>query len=392
MNGVDMAAGMAFLLTLAALGYQLLTLWALHAWQPVLTDTDAVCTPANVQNLPALSVLKPLHGDADALYDCLRSFCLQDYPHYEMVCGVQNAEDAAIAVVQRLQAEFPAVSLRWVLTETVIGNNPKVNNLAGILAACQYDLLVISDADILVGPHYLRFVEAGLRDEKTGVLTCLYRACPLQTYASRLLASQVNSLFLPSVLVARQLGPNIFCGGATMALRRGTLQALGGLARLANHLADDYWLGAYARRLGKATVLADYVVDTLVLEPNFRAFYLHALRWSRTTRSVQPLGHSLSFLSYPLPLVWMLSPWMVWADGYWGIIPLGMVLLLRLVYHRLIMHKLGAADSLGTALVADFLGLWIWFHALFARRVAWRGSQYAVAADGRLDDHDGATQ
>ena len=386
----EVLLGLLFLLALAALSYQLLAMWTLRTWQPVLTGADSNPLPAAHEKLPALSLLKPLHGDDGSLYACLRSFCLQDYPRYEIVAGVQDAGDAAIAVVQRLQREFPGVNLRWVLSDEKLGRNPKVNNLAGILGASAHDWLLISDADIVVGPHYLRHLQPQLADPHTGVLTCLYRGLPESNGASRLLASQINSLFLPSVLVSARLGPNIFCGGATMALHRSTLEALGGLAKLADQLADDYWLGASARQLGKATILADYVVDTLVQEASFRAFYLHALRWARTTRSVQPLGYSLAFFSYPLPLVTLLTPGLLLGAGYGGIIPLGMVLLLRLVYHRQIMHKLSATDTWVTALLADFCGLWIWFHGLFARQVAWRGSQFKVSADGRLGGHDGA--
>ena len=377
--------GPAALLSLAAVVYLLMTLRAIARWHPVLPERDAAVSGDILCDGPGVSVLKPLHGDEGGLYAALRSFCVQDYPAFEMVFGVQHPDDPAVAVVQRLQAEFPALALRWVCTEARIGSNPKVNNLAGILAACRYDTLVISDADISVGPHYLRQICASLQNRNVGVVTCLYRARPVATFWSRVLAGQVNGLFLPSVLLAARLGPNIFCGGATMALRRRTLEAVGGLPRLANQLADDYWLGAYSRQLGQTTLLADYVVDTEVREANFRAFYQHALRWSRTTRSVQPLGHTFSFLTYPLPLVLLLAPWM----GFWGGVPLGVVLLLRLVYHRQIMHKLGADGSFGVALLGEFLGLWIWFHALFARHVAWRGSQFAIGADGRMDGHDG---
>ncbi|MBU2854775.1 MULTISPECIES: bacteriohopanetetrol glucosamine biosynthesis glycosyltransferase HpnI [Acidithiobacillus] len=378
---------MAALFSLAAMAYLSLAFWTMGRWHPLLPERDAGAPEEAVCDWPGISVLKPLYGDGDYLYPALRSFCKQDYPIFEIVFGVQRPTDPAIAVVQRLQAEFPDLSLRWVCTETRIGSNPKVNNLAGILAACHYDSLVISDADITVGPHYLRRICAPLQNREVGVVTCLYRACPVATFWSRVLASQVNSLFLPSVLVAARLGPNIFCGGATMALRRATLEAFGGLPRLANQLADDYWLGAYSRELGQRTWLVNYVVDTVVQETGFRVFYQHALRWSRTTRAVQPLGYSFSFLSYPLPLVLVLSPWM----GFWGGLPLGVVLVLRLVYHKRVEHKLSAESSFGVALLGDFLGLWIWFHALFVRHVAWRGSQFAIDADGRMDGHDGAT-
>ncbi len=378
--------GMAALLSLAALVYAVLASWAVARWHPILRDAEPSLLAESAPSGPAISLLKPLHGDAGELYDALRSFCVQEYPRYELVCGVQSPTDPAIAVVERLQAEFPALPLRLVRTTTRIGRNPKVNNLAGILAVCRYAALVISDADIVVGPHYLRHIAPLLQDTAVGVVTCLYRARPADTLWSRVLASQVNGLFLPSVLVAARLGPNIFCGGATMAILRTTLDAFGGLPRLADHLADDYWLGAFSRALGKRTVLADYVADTVVQEAGFRSFYQHALRWSRTTRSVQPAGHTFSFLSYPLPLVCLLAAGM----GAWGLLPLGVVLLWRVVYHRQIVRKLGASGSFGVALLGDFLGLWIWFHALFARRVAWRGAHFSIDADGRMGGHDGA--
>jgi len=39
----------------------------------------------------------------------------------------------------------------------------------------------------------------------------------------------INDWFLPSVLVARALQPDRFCLGATMAVRREALEAIGGL-------------------------------------------------------------------------------------------------------------------------------------------------------------------
>ena len=64
---------------------------------------------------PPVSVLKPVHGSAPFLYDCLRSFCDQDWPEYEIIFGVHTDSDPAIAVVERLIAEFPDRNLRLVI-------------------------------------------------------------------------------------------------------------------------------------------------------------------------------------------------------------------------------------------------------------------------------------
>ena len=49
---------------------------------------------------PAVTILKPLHGDEPGLLDNLGSFCRQDYPGpIQVVFGVQDPDDGAVAVV-----------------------------------------------------------------------------------------------------------------------------------------------------------------------------------------------------------------------------------------------------------------------------------------------------
>src|SRR3989442_12698780 len=56
---------------------------------------------------PPVTVLKPLRGDDGHLYRNLRSFCEQDYPTFQVIFGVQDRCDPAVAVVDRLVREFP---------------------------------------------------------------------------------------------------------------------------------------------------------------------------------------------------------------------------------------------------------------------------------------------
>ena len=62
---------------------------------------------------PAVTMLKPLCGAEPGLYENLRSFCQQDYPQFQIVFGVQDAADPALAVVERLRREFPALQFSW---------------------------------------------------------------------------------------------------------------------------------------------------------------------------------------------------------------------------------------------------------------------------------------
>ncbi|MDE2088726.1 MAG: bacteriohopanetetrol glucosamine biosynthesis glycosyltransferase HpnI [Gammaproteobacteria bacterium] len=377
---MTLAAQILSLLILPSLLYEGAAIAALYRWRR-RAQPRAVATPA-------VTLLKPVHGLEPELYENLRSFCVQDYPAFQIVFGVQEAGDPAMAVVHRLQAEFPERDLRLVINARNIGANRKVSNLHNMLADARHETLVISDADVRVGPDYLRAVVGPLTDPAVGVVTCLYRGVPLRGLGSRLLAQHVNEGFLPSVLVAQWLGPTVFCAGATLALRRQTLDAAGGFLALADRLADDYWLAAHVRARGLRTVLSPYLVDTVVEEESLASFYRHALRWSRTIRSVQPVGHAFSFLTYPLPLALLGTL----IGGGAGLIILGLALALRLVLHYVTKLTLGSTTQKGeyAFLGSDLFGFLIWLHALFGRRIRWRQESFSIRPDGRMEKNDGA--
>src|SRR4051812_43574073 len=53
---------------------------------------------------PAVTVIKPLHGDEPGLLENLSSFCNQTYRGpIQVVFGVQDPNDGAIAVVEQLR-------------------------------------------------------------------------------------------------------------------------------------------------------------------------------------------------------------------------------------------------------------------------------------------------
>ncbi len=75
--------------------------------------------------LPAVTILKPLFGGEPRLYECLRSFCNQAWPQLQIVFGVRDPADPAVAVVRRLQHEFPLLDLALVLDGTHHGSNAR---------------------------------------------------------------------------------------------------------------------------------------------------------------------------------------------------------------------------------------------------------------------------
>src|SRR5579885_1502973 len=168
------------------LGEALLIASAVYAFLALLACRHRTRPAPDAKAPLPVSVLKPLCGGEPRLYENLRSFCLQDHPEFQVLFGVRDALDPAVAVVRRLQAEFPQLDLALVVQPQLHGSNRKVSNLINLLPAAKHDWLVLADADIEVTPDYLRRVTAPLREAGVGVVTCLYRARPLGGLWARL--------------------------------------------------------------------------------------------------------------------------------------------------------------------------------------------------------------
>lgn len=364
-----------------AAGYGLLALTAVLVWQCRRRHGDP-------QPLPPASVLKPLCGPEPSLYPNLRSFCRQDFPDFELVFGVLDGADPALEVVHRLRREFPSLSIETVIDSCQHGSNCKISNLINMIAQARHDVLVMADSDACVEPDYLRTVTAPLRDETVGLVTSLYHAVPTSSVFSRLCAMYVNEWYMPSVLVAWLFGYHGYVSGQTLCMRRETLQAIGGLESIANHLADDHQLGARVHALGKRVVLSPYVPRAECHEPSFESMARHEARWMRTLHVLRPRSFPFIFLTFSMPMALLglvlvaaaqpLGPW-PWVWTLFGI-ALGTRLALHLA-HRLRGPRPVLAD-LWLLPARDLLLCWTWCRSLFTSRVTWRGNEFDVDAQG----------
>ena len=120
----------AVLGTFSSIGYYLMCLWAAANF---LRERQASITGGSGGTTPPVSLLKPLKGTDPEMYESLRSHCLQDYPEYEILFGVKDANDPASEMVARLKAEFPERFIRLVICPQNLGANTKVSNLAQML-------------------------------------------------------------------------------------------------------------------------------------------------------------------------------------------------------------------------------------------------------------------
>jgi ceramide glucosyltransferase len=369
--------------TCSSAGYYCLCLWSSASfwWERKERKTPA----GSMEALPPVSILKPLKGTDPEMYENFRSHCLQDYPEYEIIFGVSEADDPALAFVDRLRAEFPHVAIQHMVCRGVLGANLKVSNLAQMLPRASYQYLVVNDSDIRVGPGYLRQVIAPLLTSEVGMVTCLYRGVAGPTIASRLESLGISTDFFAGVLAARFLEGIRFGLGSTLAFRRRDLQSLGGFEAFVDYLADDYELGNQLSGTGMKIELADLPVETYLPGYRFREFLDHQLRWARSVRDSRPWGYMGLVFTFGLPwavLALILAGGALWA---WELL-LAMAVLraaTALAVGSSVLGDTRVMASLWLLPLRDLIALLVWLASFAGHTIEWRGDAFRLR-DGKL--------
>jgi ceramide glucosyltransferase len=384
----------AGVITVCSIGYYALCLWSAARF---LRWRRAGEGAHPTQTLSPISILKPLKGTDPEMYQSFRSHCLQDYPEFEIIFGVSDADDPAIAFVERLQAEFTQIPIRLVLCEKILGANTKVSNLAQMLPEARHQHIVVNDSDIRVEADYLRSVATPLLVPTVGLVTCLYRGVAGASIGSRLESLFISTDFSAGVLVARLLEGGIHFGlGSTLAFRRSDLAAIGGFEALADYLADDYELGRRIAGLGLNVELSGTVVETFLPRYGWKQFLDHQLRWARTIRDSRPGGYAGLVATFGLP--WAVFSLICARGAGWAWALLAATVFMRyavaLVVGRTVLQDRQVPNWLALVPVRDFAAALVWLMGLAGNTVRWRGDSFKlkngkllrVRPEGRGDD------
>ena len=345
---------------------------------------------ADANNLPPVSILKPLKGTDPEMYQSLRSHCVQSYPEYEILFGITDPNDPAAAVVQRLIREFPDRALRLVQCEKSLGANGKVSSLAQMGAVAQHNVLLVNDSDIRVDPDYLRTIAKELAAPGVGLVTCLYRAVPAHTIASKLEALAIATDFMAGVLAAERLEGGLRFGlGSTLALRRSDLEAIGGFEAIADYLADDYQLGRRITERNLKIKLSDSVVETYLPAYDLSGFFSHQLRWARTIRASRPGGYGGLLLTFTLPWAIFTLALTRGAALGWGLFVAALLVrsAMALVIGKLVLRDRTVLHLFWLIPVRDVVAVVVWLGGLAGRKIVWRGETFYLRG-GKLKRGD----
>jgi ceramide glucosyltransferase len=340
--------------------------------------------------LPPVTILKPLHGMEPRLEENLESFFRQDYPDFTIVFGARSREDQALNVVDRLQARYPQVQTRIVVSGEPSWPNAKVYSLSKMIASSADEFLVISDSDVLVRPDFLRNVMPPLLNPKVGMVTCLYKGIPARGLWSQLEALGMSIAMPSGVLVAEMVDGMKFALGAVMAVRRDAVEAAGGIRETAYFYSDDFVLGNRIAEAGYEVVLSHYKVGHVLASRSLRRTLGDQLRWMKSTRFSRPLGHVGSGLTYAVPFGLLA---LLLGLGHSHHLRAGFELFLMAWLNRMLL-----ALVVGWGIMRDRRSLWlcwlyplhdllgfgVWVASFAGKTFFWRGETYQFGNEGRI--------
>ncbi len=368
------------LLALASFAYYVV---AIVAALRFFRRRDGAALPSDFT--PPISILKPIYGLDRETYENYASFCMQDYPDYEILFCVSDEQDAAIPVIAKLASDFPQRRINLLIGSEPLGVSDKVNKLCRMAREARHEILAVSDSDVRVESDYLRAIAASFSNPAVGAVTCLYRGLTDGSLAANLEAIGNSTDFTAGVLVAWLFAPVNFALGATMATTKARLAEIGGFESLVDHFSDDYELGNRIAARGHRVELSTFPVSIVYPQQTFADAFRHQLRWNVSIRFSRPAGHLGLIFTQALPLALLAA---VFApSAAWAISLLGGYLLLRGMSAWVVgvygMGDSGVRKHLELLPLRDAFAFMVWVASFFPQRIYWRGREFHVR-DKRL--------
>ena len=372
------------LIALAPLAYYIVATIAALRFLRRNTKSDSGAT-SRENFTPPVSLLKPVHGVDFGSVENFESFCLQNYPDYEILFAVNDDSDPAIPLIRKVASRFPERNIRLISGAPQIGANKKVNNLIELTRAARHEIIVLTDGDVRVLPNYLREVVAPFADPRIGAVTSFYRGITQKNLAAELEAIGAASDFFAGVLVAEWMEGMSFALGASIATTKSWVAKIGGFEAIADMHSDDYELGHRIAKAGGKIVLSHELVWTMYPAQSAIGFWNHQVRWSRTVRLCRPLSFIGLIFTHGLP--WAIAAALVAPTASIAAAYLAAYLLLRLTTAWIVGVRVSGDETVRRRLwlvpFRDAIHFVVWLASFASNKISWGGEQFTMR-EGRM--------
>jgi ceramide glucosyltransferase len=343
--------------------------------------------PALPETAPKISILKPVEGAGQNTYEAFASFCQMEYPgEVEIIIGTIRPDDPVVAIVQRLQAEFPKRDIRLVFAK-LQGTNRKTSIMEAMWPKASGEFLFFSDADVAAPKDYLWQLVPRLAQPEVGCLTSLPRGIEAWTIGGKMIALHYGFNYLPQWMLAQQTTGIHWAIGHTMAVPRRMLEKIGGFKNFLNHLADDYELGHRISQLGLRVIVPPLLLDCAVPAESFGEAFTRMQRWKRTIRHSR--GAQFVGVTFTYPVFWAFVFVLIQPFAWWSWSALLAVILIRWLLAAGLQPVVKMPDwprAWWLLPVVDVVEGITFFGAYFGSTIFWAGRRYTLLRDGTLKE------
>ncbi len=369
-----------------------LYLLQVYATGTLIRNRSNVPSCSSSSHLPPVSILKPLRGLDDNLFDNLSSFCTQDYPEYEILFALQDRNDPAYKVAQKVQEKYPDANITIVVERCNAGLNPKVNNLIPAYRKSRHPYILISDSNVMVGLDYLRQIAVHTQDPGVGLVSNVIRGVGGRSFGAKLENLHLNSFVIGSVSFLDRFLDMPCVVGKSMLMKKADLDALGGFQAFKDILAEDFIIGREMTRAGKKVALSNYLINNVNEFWDVKRFLNRHTRWGKLRWRIGGFKYLSEILANPIfvasiPLFTVPSKMTFSFAGLIAFMKIfGDMIIGRTIRPQNRELWLPGESVLSYLLVPikDLLIGLVWFVPLVSATVVWRGNRYLIGHDSRL--------
>ncbi|MHB8844213.1 MAG: glycosyltransferase [Nitrospirota bacterium] len=381
--------------TVSLVGIILTLIQAGTVWAAVKRDRGrAAGRPApDREHCPPISILKPLRGLDDNLFDNLSSFCTQDYSDYEILFSLQDRNDPAYKVAKMVQDKYPGSNITIVVERCSAGLNPKVNNLIPAYRKSRHPYILISDSNVMVGRDYLAETMRHTQDPSVGLVSNLIRGVGGRSIGAVLENLHLNSFIIGSVSFLDRFLSMPCVIGKSMLMKKDDLQALGGFEAFKDILAEDFIIGREMQKAGKRVALSNYLISNVNEYWDIKRFLNRHTRWGKLRWRIGGARYLSELLVNPVFIAML--PVIVSGPTRLTVGFAGLISLVKILADSIIGRRIEAQGSEYPSAerspfayflvpVKDLLIGCLWIVPILSATVVWRGNRYLIGRDSRL--------
>lgn len=334
---------------------------------------------------PPVSILKPLKGLDDNLFDNLASFCMLDYPDYEIIFSVRNHNDPAYKIACMIKQAFPDRDISVLVMCHDGGLNPKVNNLIPAYRIAKHPYILVSDSNVQVERTYLADIMQHMADPAVGLVSNMIRGVGGRSLGSVFENLHMNSFVLGSVCFLDRIVKMPCVIGKSMLMRRADLDAIGGFDGVKDVLAEDYLIGRRMHESGKQVVLSNHMINNVNEFWGVRKFLNRHTRWAKLRWKIGGFRYVSELIGNPVFIISL--PLLLWEANAITLSAASLVSLSKILGDYAIACRIAGDMSPFRYLlvpVKDIIIGLVWFIPLMSSTVTWRGNRYLVGKDSVL--------